>query len=194
MIYSKNKKKTRITSQRYPAKKNSYFYDIINIISHFRTIVNPSANLRRAKIHIQKGLRHMLAKEKTKLDHETCYLLGENKLGYGLIYLVETTDYYELIYRDKDGYINQIDTGDGYRLYEPNELYHLIEEFVISDLDITLFNERMYEYHAALSAKYIAGKLSRFRDDKLYKYYDDIMNKIRIEISKLLSPEGEENA
>ncbi len=135
----------------------------------------------------------MLPKEKTKLDHENCYLLGENKLGYGLIYLVETTDYYELIYRDKDGYINQIDTGDGYRLYEPNELYHLIEEFVISDLDVTLFNERMYEYHAALSAKYIAGKLSRFRDDKLYKYYDDIMNKIRIEISKLLSPEGEPN-
>ena len=115
----------------------------------------------------------MLPKEKTKLDHENCYLLGENKLSYGLIYLVETTDYYELIYRDKDGYINQIDTGDGYRLYEPNELYHLIEEFVISDEDIVLFNERMFEYHAALAAKYIAGEFSRFRDDKLYKYYDD---------------------
>lgn len=135
----------------------------------------------------------MLPKEKTKLDHENCYLLGENKLSYGLIYLVETTDYYELIYRDKDGYINQIDTGDGYRLYEPNELYHLIEEFVISDEDIVLFNERMFEYHAALAAKYIAGEFSRFRDDKLYKYYDDIMNKIRIEISELLSPAGEQN-
>lgn len=135
----------------------------------------------------------MLPKEKTKLDHENCYLLGENKLSYGLIYLVETTDYYELIYRDKDGYINQIDTGDGYRLYEPNELYHLIEEFAISDEEIVLFNERMFEYHAALAAKYIAGEFSRFQDDKLYKYYDDIMNKIRIEISELLSPGGEQN-
>ena len=135
----------------------------------------------------------MLQKEKTKLDHENCYLLGENKQGYGLIYLVETPYEYELIYKNKDGYINQIDPADGYRLYEPNELYHLIEEFVVSDEDIVLFNERMYEYHAALAAKYIAGKLSRFRDDKLYKYYDDIMSKIRIEIAELLSPEGEQN-
>ena len=51
----------------------------------------------------------------------------------------------------------------------------------------------MYEYHAALAARNIAGKLSRFRDDKLYKYYDDIINKIRIEIAELLSPEGEQN-
>lgn len=135
----------------------------------------------------------MLPKEKTKLDHENCYLLGENKLGYGLIYLVETPYEYELIYKDKDGYINQIDPAGGYRLYEPKELYHLIEEFVISDLDITLFNERMYEYHAALAAKYIAGEFSRFRDDKLYKYYDNIMNKIRTEIDEILSPEGEQN-
>lgn len=135
----------------------------------------------------------MLPKEKTKLDHENCYLLGKNKLGYGLIYLAETPYEYELIYKDKDGYINQIDPADGYRLYEPKELYHLIEEFVISDEDIILFNERMYEYHAALAAKYIAGEFSRFRDDKLYKYYDDIMNKIRTEISELLNPEGEQN-
>ena len=135
----------------------------------------------------------MLPKEKPKLDHENCYLLGENKLGYRLIYLVETPYEYELIYKDKEGYINQIDPTDGYRLYEPKELYHLIEEFVISNEDIILFNERMYEYRAALAAKYIAGKFSRFRDDKLYKYYDDIMNKIRIEIAELLSPEGEEN-
>lgn len=135
----------------------------------------------------------MLPKEKTKLDHENCYLLGENKLSYGRIYLVETLYDYELIYRDKDGYINQIDPADGYRLYEPNELYHLIEEFVISDEDIVLFNERMYEYHAALAARNIAGEFSRFRDDKLYKYYNDIMNKIRIEINELLSPEGEQN-
>ena len=135
----------------------------------------------------------MLPKEKTKLDHENCYLLGENKLGYGLIYLVETVYEYELIYKDKDGYINQIDPAGGYRLYEPNELYHLLEEFVISDEDIVLFNERMYEYHAALAARNIAGEFSRFRDDKLYKYYDDIMNKIRIEIDELLSPAGEQN-
>jgi hypothetical protein len=135
----------------------------------------------------------MLPKEKPKLDHENCYLLGENKLGYGLVYLVETPYEYELIYKDKDGYINQIDPADGYILYEPNELYHLIKEFVISDEDIILFNKRMYEYHAALSAKYIAGEFSRFRDDNLYKYYDDIMNKIRTEIAKLLSPEGEQN-
>lgn len=135
----------------------------------------------------------MLPKEKTKLDHENCYLLGENKLGYGLIYLVETIYEYELIYKDKDGYINQIDPAGGYRLYEPNELYHLLEEFVISDEDIVLFNERMYEYHAALAAKNIAGEFSRFRDDKLYNYYDSIMNKIRIEIDELLSPAGEQN-
>jgi len=135
----------------------------------------------------------MLPKEKTQLDGQTCYLLGENKLGYGLIYLVETPYEYELIYKDKDGYINQIDPAGGYRLYEPNELYHLLEEFVISDEDIVLFNERMYEYHAALAAKYIAGKFSRFRNDELYKYYDNIMNKIRIEIDELLSPEGEPN-
>ena len=135
----------------------------------------------------------MLPKEKTKLDHENCYLLGENKLGYGLIYLVETVYEYELIYKDKDGYINQIDPAGGYRLYEPNELYHLLEEFVISDEDIVLFNERMYEYHAALASKNIAGEFSRFRDDKLYNYYDSIMNKIRIEIDELLSPAGEQN-
>lgn len=135
----------------------------------------------------------MLPKEKTKLDHENCYLLGENKLGYGLIYLVETVYEYELIYKDKDGYINQIDPAGGYRLYEPNELYHLLKEFVISDEDIVLFNERMYEYHAALAAKNIAGEFSRFRDDKLYNYYDSIMNKIRIEIDELLSPAGEQN-
>lgn len=135
----------------------------------------------------------MLPKEKTQLDHENCYLLGENKLGYGRIYLVETLYDYELIYRDKDGYINQIDPAGGYRLYEPNELYHLIEEFVISDEDIVLFNERMYEYHAAFAARNIAGKLSRFRNDELYKYYDNIMNKIRTEIDELLSPEGEPN-
>lgn len=135
----------------------------------------------------------MLPKEKTKLNHENCYLLGENKLGYGLIYLVETPYQYELIYKDKDGHINQIDPADGYRLYEPNELYHLIEEFVISDEDIVLFNERMYEYHAALAARNIAGEFSRFRDDELYKYYDDIMSKIHTEIDELLSPEGEEN-
>lgn len=81
----------------------------------------------------------MLPKEKPKLDHENCYLLGENKLGYGLIYLVETPYEYELIYKDKEGYINQIDPTDGYRLYEPKELYHLIEEFVISNEDIILF-------------------------------------------------------
>lgn len=133
----------------------------------------------------------MLKKEKTQLDHENCYLLGENKCGYGLVYLVETLYDYELIYRDKDGYINQIDPAGGYRLYEPNELYHLLEEFVISDEDIVLFNERMYEYHAALAARNIAGKLSRFRNDELYKYYDDIMNKLRTEIDELLSPEGE---
>lgn len=135
----------------------------------------------------------MLPKEKTKLDHENCYLLGENKLDYGLIYLVETPYEYELIYKDKEGYINQIDPAGGYRLYEPNELYHLIEEFVISDEDIVLFNERMYEYHAALAARNIAGKLSRFRDDELYEYYNNIMNKIRIEIAELLSPEGKQN-
>ena len=135
----------------------------------------------------------MLAKEKTKLDHENCYLLGENKQGYGRIYLVETLYDYELIYRDKDGYINQIDPAGGYRLYEPNELYHLIEEFVIPDEDIVLFNERMYEYHAAFAARNIAERLSRFRNDELYEYYDNIMNKIRIEIAELLSPEGEQN-
>ena len=135
----------------------------------------------------------MLPKEKTQLDHENCYLLGENKRGYGRIYLVETLYNYELIYKDKDGYINQIDPAGGYRLYEPNETYHLLDEFVISDEDIILFNEKMYEYHAALAAKYIAGEFSRFRDDKLYKYYDDIMNKIRIEISELLSPKDEPN-
>lgn len=135
----------------------------------------------------------MLPKEKTQLDEQNCYLLGENKLGYGLIYLVETPYEYELIYKDKDGYINQIDPANGYRLYEPNELYHLLEEFVISDEDIVLFNERMYEYHAALAARNTAGKLSRFRDDELYKYYDGVMNKIRIEIAELLSPEGKQN-
>lgn len=51
----------------------------------------------------------------------------------------------------------------------------------------------MYEYHAALAAKNIAGEFSRFRDDKLYNYYDSIMNKIRIEIDELLSPAGEQN-
>ena len=135
----------------------------------------------------------MLPKEKTKLDDENCYLLGENKLGYGRIYLVETPYEYELIYKDKEDYINQIDPADGYRLYEPKELYHLIEEFVISNEDIVLFNERMFEYHAALAAKYIAGEFSRFRNDELYKYYDDIMNKIHIEISELLSPDGGKN-
>lgn len=49
----------------------------------------------------------MLPKEKTKLDGQNCYLLGENKLGYRLIYLVETPYEYELIYKNKDGYISE---------------------------------------------------------------------------------------
>lgn len=135
----------------------------------------------------------MLQKEKTKLDWENCYLLGKSNYGYGLVYLLEADDEYELIYRDENEYINQIDTFGGYRLYEPDEIYDMLGEFVITDEEIAKFNYKMYDYHAALAAKNIAGEFSRFRNDELYEYYDSIMNKIRIEISELLSPEGEEN-
>lgn len=135
----------------------------------------------------------MLQKEKIKLDWENCYLLGKSNYGYGLVYLLENDDEYELIYRDENEYINQIDTFGGYRLYEPNKIYDMLGEFVITDEEIAKFNYKMYDYHAALAAKNIAGEFSRFRNDKLYKYYDNIMNKIRTEIDELLSPEGEEN-
>ena len=135
----------------------------------------------------------MLQKEKTKLDWENYYLLGKSNYGYGLVYLLENDDEYELIYRDENEYINQIDTFDGYRLYEPNKIYDMLAEFVITDEEIAKFNYKMYDYHAALAAKNIAGEFSRFRDDELYEYYDNIMSKIRTEIDELLSPEGEQN-
>lgn len=135
----------------------------------------------------------MLQKEKTKLDWENCYLLGKSNYGYGLVYLLEADDEYELIYRDENECINQINTFGGYRLYEPDKIYDMLGEFVITDEEIAKFNYKMYDYHAALAAKNIAGKFSRFRNDKLYKYYDGIMNKIRTEIDELLSPEGDKN-
>ena len=58
----------------------------------------------------------MLPKEKNQNQiTKTVTYLVKNKLGYGLIYLVETVYEYELIYKDKDGYINQIDPAGGYR-------------------------------------------------------------------------------
>ena len=135
----------------------------------------------------------MLPKEKTQLDGQNCYLLGESNYGYGLVYLLETDDEYELIYKDEDGYINTIDTFGGYRLHEPREVYDMLGEFVITDEEIVKFNYKMYEYHAALSAWNLSAKYSRFKNDELFKYYKRITDQIRIEISELLSPGGEQN-
>lgn len=135
----------------------------------------------------------MLKKEEKQLYDQICYLLGESNYGYGLVYLLETDDEYELIYKDEDGYINEINTFGGYRLYEPREIYDILGKFVLSDKEIAQFNKKMYEYHAALSALNIASKYSRFEDEKQCEYYERLTNQIRIEISKLLSPEGEEN-
>lgn len=135
----------------------------------------------------------MLQKEKTQLDEQNCYLLGESNYGYGLVYLLETDDEYELIYTDEEGYINEINTFGGYRLYEPCEIYDMLGEFVITDEEISKFNNKMYEYHAALSTMNIAAKYSRFEDKKQYEYYEKITDQIRKEIAKILSPEGEEN-
>lgn len=135
----------------------------------------------------------MLKKEETQLDGQNCYLLGESNYGYGLVYLLETDYEYELIYKDEQGYINEIDTFGAYRLYEPDEIYDMLGEFVLSDKEIAQFNKKMYEYHAALSALNIASKYSRFEDKKQHEYYERLTNQIRIEISELLSPEGEPN-
>lgn len=135
----------------------------------------------------------MLQKEKTQLDGQNCYLLGESNYGYGLVYLLETDDEYELIYKDEDGYINTIDTFGGYRLHEPREIYDMLSEFVLSDKEIVKFNYKMYEYYAALSAWDLSAKYSRFKNDELFKYYKRITDQIRIEISELLSPEGGKN-
>ena len=135
----------------------------------------------------------MLQKEKTQLDGQNYYLLGESNYGYGLVYLLETDIEYELIYTDEQGYINTIDTFGGYRLYEPDEIYDMLGEFVITDKEIAQFNKKMYEYHAALFALNIASKYSRFEDEKQREYYERLTNQIRIEISELLSPEGEQN-
>ena len=135
----------------------------------------------------------MLPKEKTQLNGQNCYLLGKSNYGYGLIYLLETNDEYELIYKDEQGYINTINTFGGYRLYEPREIYDMLSEFILSDKEIVKFNYKMYEYHAALSAWDLSAKYSRFKNDELFEYYKRITDQIRIEISELLSPEGEEN-
>ena len=127
----------------------------------------------------------MLQKEKTKLDGQNCYLLGESNYGYGLVYLLETNDEYELI--------NEIDTFGGYRLYEPDEIYDMLGEFVITDEEIAKFNYKMYDYHAALGARNISCPYSRFEDLEEHQRYDDIMTLIRTEIAEMLSPEGEEN-
>lgn len=135
----------------------------------------------------------MLQKEKTKLDGQNCYLLGESNYGYGLVYLLETYDEYELIYKNEQGYINTINTFGGYRLYEPDEIYDMLGEFVITDEEIAKFNYKMYEYHAALSAWGLSAKYSRFKNDELFEYYKRITDQIRTEISELLSPGGEQN-
>ena len=136
----------------------------------------------------------MLQKEKTKLDGQNCYLLGESNYGYGLVYLLETPYEYELIYKDEHGYINEINTFGGYRLYEPNEIYNILDNFTLPDEDIiTVFINKMYEYHAALSAMNIAAKYSRFEDKKQYEYYEKITNQIRKEIDEILSPEVNKN-
>ena len=135
----------------------------------------------------------MLQKEKRQLDKQNCYLLGESNYGYGLVYLLETDNEYELIYTDEEGYINQINTFGGYRLYEPSEIYDMLGEFVITDEEIAKFNYKMYDYHAALGARNITGLYSRFEDLKENQRYDAIMSLIRTEIAKMLTPEGEQN-
>ena len=135
----------------------------------------------------------MLQKEKTQLDGQNCYLLGESNYGYGLVYLLETNDEYELIYKDEQGYINEIDTFGGYRLYEPDEIYDMLGEFVLTDEEIAKFNYKMYDYHAALGARNITCPYSRFEDLEEHQRYDDIMTLIRTEIAEMLSPEGGKN-
>lgn len=135
----------------------------------------------------------MLQKEKTQLDGQNCYLLGKSNYGYGLVYLLETKDEYELIYTDEEGYINQIDTFGGYRLYEPCEIYDMLGEFVITDEEIAKFNYKMYDYHAALGARNISCPYSRFEDLEEHQRYDNIMTLIRSEIAEMLNPRGKEN-
>lgn len=135
----------------------------------------------------------MLQKEKTQLDEQNCYLLGESNYGYGLVYLLETKDEYELIYTDEEGYINQIDTFGGYRLYEPDEIYDMLGEFVITDEEIAKFNYKMYDYHAALGARNISCPYSRLEDLEQYERYETFMDTIRTEIAEMLSPKGEQN-
>ena len=131
----------------------------------------------------------MLQKEKTQLDGQNCYLLGESNYGYGLVYLLETDNEYELIYKDEHDHINQIDTFGGYRLYEPDEIYDMLGEFIITDEEIAKFNYKMYDYHAALGARNITGPYSRFEDLEEHQRYDDIMSLIRSEIAEMLTPE-----
>lgn len=132
----------------------------------------------------------MLQKEKTQLDGQNCYLLGESNYGYGLVYLLETNDEYELIYKDEEGYINQINTFGGYRLYEPSEIYDMLGEFVISDRQLDTLMNKMYNYHAALGARNISAYSSIFQNDEHHKHYVRVLNTIRKEIANILEPEG----
>lgn len=131
----------------------------------------------------------MLQKEKTQLDEQNCYLLGESNYGYGLVYLLETNDEYKLIYKDEHEHINEINTFNGYRLYEPSQIYDMLCKFVISDRQLDTLMNKMYNYHAALGARNISCPYSRFEDLEEHQRYDDIMTLIRSEIAEMLSPE-----
>lgn len=132
----------------------------------------------------------MLQKEKKQINGYNYYLLGKSNKGHGLVYLRETDDEYELIYKDEEGHINEINTFGGYRLYEPREMYDMLSEFVISDNQLDTLMNKMYNYHAALGARNISTYSSIYQNDEHYKHYVNILNKIRKEIAKMLEPES----
>ena len=131
----------------------------------------------------------MLQKEKRRIHGHNYYLLGESNKGHGLVYLRETDDEYELVYKNKNGFFENINTFGGYILYAPGEIDEILNETVI--IDEYEFYNRMFEYHIAISARNISHCFGRFTNNDVYQHFDDIAKQIRAEITTMMSPDDE---
>ena len=132
----------------------------------------------------------MLQKEKKQISGYNYYLLGKSNKGHGLVYLRETDDQYELVYKNKNGYFNKINTFDGYILHAPGEIYKILSETVIIH-DYEFYN-RMFEYHIAIAAQNISHCFGRFTNNDVYQHFEDIAKQVRAEIAKIMSPDDHE--
>lgn len=131
----------------------------------------------------------MLQKEKTQRYGHNYYLLGKSNNGHGLVYLRETDDEYELVYKNENGFFNEINTFGGYRLHAPGEIYEILNETVITD-EYEFYN-RMFEYHIAIAARNISHCFGRFTNNDVYQHFEGIAKQVRAEIAKIMSPDDE---